>query len=920
MLSRNCHRHKEFDVVSCLCGWSGVLLTLFATLNLTAAQDLQVIDRNSDRQYPPPELDLLPFIVNSNDSPAGAAGMATVRPSRALGPFAFVDDHRQVEVTRAGLEIVQDMLRKSAGELTFLATVKQHRDNNGTLIALAVDTTRVLELASYGRADEVIIKYRNGSEPVAVKKIHFPLADNEWHNMAVTLYPSGEVVFRLDCREVHRAPISPMMIELLRQRPLSLWMGQRHPNMIRSRDLKGALKLAKVTTAADAYMEYCHRSSPATLSALVAPIRRSSEVQMKSFDALANTALAVRLDDDIMAKVKLYLDSERRKEIEILTNKFEIRIKALEDQVEYIQQERHIGFCKGLNGSLHREDDIWEEDCSICRCRGDTRDCQPMICNASSPSCSSGQNANGFCCPACQSRCQFMGAVYSSNETLFATGRTGACLKCSCINGQNNCAIQSQVTCPALLCPEWEQVEQPGTCCRKCQEKNRTCANQTCGFGGDCQRVSNTSNDVACKCLPGFTGNGTHCMDNNECLNPASHKCDSNQICINIPGSYRCECQAGFTGSRKAHPSLMCRDINECQTRSDRCHVNAKCSNTQGSYNCQCLPGYDGDGFNCTPRCDPECQNGGQCFAPNTCACKGGYFGPECNVDVDECAFNISRCEAHSVCVNIPGSFFCKCLDGFATVNASSQQPVCLDVDECSTGEHKCPPLSRCQNFINGSYGCVCVDGEESCDLSCSREKSIYFAKLLPNQCETCECKLGVWTCKAPSCDCQSDTDRATLEKCCPQCNTKTAPVCTDPETGQRYPSGFAWFEDCENCECMMGEIRCRPLTCPPAPCNNSILPPDHCCPVCPMEIRHTEEPVDGCFNSTHRKAIAPIKFGCETQKPGSGAFFNDWSPHIDICELCDCTENGICCVVKNDCLLHNQLNHRPLSSARGRF
>lgn len=33
-----------------------------------------------------------------------------------------------------------------------------------------------------------------------------------------------------------------------------------------------------------------------------------------------------------------------------------------------------------------------------------------------------------------------------------------------------------------------------------------------------------------------------------------------------------------------------------------------------------------------TAICDPPCQNNGQCFAPNTCACKGGFFGPECQV------------------------------------------------------------------------------------------------------------------------------------------------------------------------------------------------------------------------------------------------------------------------------------------------
>ena len=28
--------------------------------------------------------------------------------------------------------------------------------------------------------------------------------------------------------------------------------------------------------------------------------------------------------------------------------------------------------------------------------------------------------------------------------------------------------------------------------------------------------------------------------------------------------------------------------------------------------------------------CDPECQNGGTCSAPNTCVCSPGYIGDGC--------------------------------------------------------------------------------------------------------------------------------------------------------------------------------------------------------------------------------------------------------------------------------------------------
>ena len=29
-------------------------------------------------------------------------------------------------------------------------------------------------------------------------------------------------------------------------------------------------------------------------------------------------------------------------------------------------------------------------------------------------------------------------------------------------------------------------------------------------------------------------------------------------------------------------------------------------------------------------RCDPQCQNGGQCIGPGRCRCPTGYVGPQC--------------------------------------------------------------------------------------------------------------------------------------------------------------------------------------------------------------------------------------------------------------------------------------------------
>ena len=42
-------------------------------------------------------------------------------------------------------------------------------------------------------------------------------------------------------------------------------------------------------------------------------------------------------------------------------------------------------------------------------------------------------------------------------------------------------------------------------------------------------------------------------------------------------------------------------DTNECEDSEQRCAVNATCINVRGSYNCECKPGFQGNGsINCS--------------------------------------------------------------------------------------------------------------------------------------------------------------------------------------------------------------------------------------------------------------------------------------------------------------------------------
>eukprot|EP00057_Strongylocentrotus_purpuratus_P013529 XP_011668003.1 PREDICTED: fibrillin-3-like isoform X2 [Strongylocentrotus purpuratus] len=259
------------------------------------------------------------------------------------------------------------------------------------------------------------------------------------------------------------------------------------------------------------------------------------------------------------------------------------------------------------------------------------------------------------------------------------------------------------------------------------------------------------------ECPQGYAGNGTFCEDVDECALEID-ECHDNATCNNLPGTYDCVCNRGFYGNGR-----VCIPIDPTRCSDNPCFPGVECSDlSRGEvvsntdldnppeiilqYTCEnCPPGYRGDGV-------------------------------ECN-DIDECAENLYECHPFAMCFNLPGAFECVCMDGhhgngktcipmdqtFCTADgpcfegvdctnlsrsdvldkidlltATAEDiikfylcgdcpggylgdgEVCLDIDECDTGDFDCHKNASCENEIGG-YTCVCVEGHFGNGTHCAQ-------------------------------------------------------------------------------------------------------------------------------------------------------------------------------------------------------
>ena len=180
----------------------------------------------------------------------------------------------------------------------------------------------------------------------------------------------------------------------------------------------------------------------------------------------------------------------------------------------------------------------------------------------------------------------------------------------------------------------------------------------------------------SCSCPGGYAiaGDGHNCVDIDECATE-QYDCPVGLSCKNIPGGYKCgvTCQPG---TRLTDNDLSCTDIDECNSGTHEC--SQLCINTFGSYRCDCQDGFSMiDNRSCQDIDECALTSGRQaaCSAKQTCkntqggyhcieTCPAGYAGPDCK-DIDECEEKSHSCLSDQTCKNLQGTYECNCKQGF---------------------------------------------------------------------------------------------------------------------------------------------------------------------------------------------------------------------------------------------------------------
>ncbi|KAL2089199.1 hypothetical protein ACEWY4_016098 [Coilia grayii] len=203
---------------------------------------------------------------------------------------------------------------------------------------------------------------------------------------------------------------------------------------------------------------------------------------------------------------------------------------------------------------------------------------------------------NGGCAQLCESR---LGLAYCSCHSQYIQSADGkGCepgseffTKSGSGDGESSAQTQKKTLNDEGFPLPIPELPEPTLITEKMVSDQDDCFSLRCDVNAQC--VPQEGN-VACQCLPGFTGNGELCMDVDECTAGLGECVSPLSECVNTVGGYFCRCSNGFSGD-----GHHCTDIDECRLELHGCHEHAECVNTVGKYTCICTAGFTGTGFKC---------------------------------------------------------------------------------------------------------------------------------------------------------------------------------------------------------------------------------------------------------------------------------------------------------------------------------
>jgi hypothetical protein len=342
-----------------------------------------------------------------------------------------------------------------------------------------------------------------------------------------------------------------------------------------------------------------------------------------------------------------------------------------------------------------------------------------------------------------------------------------------------------------------------------------------------------------CTCLPGWAGNGTTCVDADEC---ASNPCQNGAVCSESTSdssigidSYRCACTDGYANGMCDYDFIgaytdQCSvaestvaaalggncdiDVDECD--SNPCQNNATCSESTtnadvsiAAYQCTCTAGF----------ANGKCEYGNIEEYDTECSVFESTFSfaltGNCDVDVNEC--DSSPCQNDAQCTDSNdraeisyAAYRCTCVSGFASgmcgyANLPEYAAEC-SISESSVGAAALPSLSgNCDIDVDECLSNPCLNG-----ATCTESQSIVT---IPTDTFQCACVLGFadGTCAysyTPEYESQCTVPNSRFGSTPGRCGVQVGvcePLYLGAEIG--YQNVFKWHDTNQDCQLDMAEL-----------------------------------------------------------------------------------------------------------------